>query len=1137
MSMTFRKIVLVSTALVALAAFPVMAGVSGPYNAEFTSAGDGLKKVIKPTSDPVSGNMRIAGWIKPQNIEDGAVVIASLADDQGAIINLTLDRGRLALVVNGANVIASDIALKAGAWAHVTATSDGRSTKLYLDGKQVAQKEVAVSLSAVSSIGLGPRGAGKAFVGRIAGLTVSDARTLDVTRPMPPQEDLIAFETGSPSWPIQVRQMYGQVAPQDAWTLPTSRVAPTKAVVLPAYSGPVVADNIVKGWRLAAAPEVKVTGKDVSSPGFDASRWLVATTPGTVLTTYVDRGVYPDPDYGLNNLAIPEKLNRQDYWYRTEFTIPADLGKDEHFFVTFNGVNYQAEVWVNGRQIGSMKGAFVRGRFDLSPFVTAGQPVAIALKVSPPPHPGIAHEESLSAGPGDNGGQMAQDGPTFVAAEGWDWIPSVRDRNTGLWQDVVLSRTGAVRLGDSQVITDLVDATNRQADVTLIVPVENLSSAPVTSRIEATLSGGNLGPVVVSREVTLPPGQSSVTFSPKEYEGLRLKNPKLWWPNGYGDPVLHALDLKASTANGVSDSRRSRFGIREVSYELSLVTPDDRLERVEANFTAGRELGLRIVDVSHKATRKIAGNQWAVSLQPEAVNSKAITPVDAAELTPHLVIKVNGVRIAARGGNWGMDDWRKRVSRERLEPYYRLHKEANVNIIRNWVGQNTQDVFFDLADEYGLMVMNDFWASTQDYQLEPQDVPLFMSNAEDVVRRYRNHPSIIMWFGRNEGVPQPVLNEALQDLIYREDGTRWYAAASNRVNLSNSGPYAYRPPVEYFTRHAKGFSVEVGTASFPTKEAFEAMVPEADRWPISDSWAYHDWHSSSNGTTKPFEEAMARQFGAPQSFEDFERKAQMMNYDNHRAIFEGMNAGLWKTNSGRMLWMTQPAWPSTMWQIFSHDYDTHGAFYGVKSASEPIHIQMNLPNFSVAIVNNPPVAIKGAKAKVRVFGLDGALLSEKTQKVSVGGVAISSAIDFSIGSYVAKHRTVVVELILTSARGQELSRNVYWQGREDADLQALNSMAHEPIDIEVGQCQVRDATCREVTLSNRGRSPALAVKMTVLDDKGNRVLPVYYGDNYVSLMPGESRTIVTRLPSGQTEAASLSLRGWNVVPKQVPLLP
>ena len=228
----------------------------------------------------------------------------------------------------------------------------------------------------------------------------------------------------------------------------------------------------------------------------------------------------------------------------------------------------------------------------------------------------------------------------------------------------------------------------------------------------------------------------------------------------------------------------------------------------------------------------------------------------------YLVLKVNGVRIAARGGSWGMDDSRKRVSREKLEPYFRLHREANVNIIRNWMGQNTEEMFYELADEYGMMVWNDFWTTTQDYNTEPLDIPLFLDNTRDTVLRFRNHPSIVMWCGRNEGVPSPILNKGIIDLLDKYDGTRYYSPSSNQVNLQNSGPYKFQDPRLYFTLWNHGFSVETGTVSLSTMESLEAWIPKEDQWPIGDAWAYHDWHQSGNGEIEPFMKEVETEFGA-----------------------------------------------------------------------------------------------------------------------------------------------------------------------------------------------------------------------------------------------------------------------------------
>ena len=1094
----------------------------GPYNAEFPAAGDGLVKPV--TQGTISGTgITFSGWFKPSEITPGQVVLVGTGRDALAAID-----GRPAFITGGGQVVAKE-PLKPRQWSFVAAVSDGKTVQLYVNGRPAANG-VLTADAAGTEIHLAPRDP-KGYAGKIAGFTLSgaalDTKTLKGLAANPPVDDLIQFESGSPTWPVQTRQMYGQVAPQDPWTLPHGKGGFTAPAAKPAYQGPAVVDGVIEAWSLQAAPKVAATGERISQPGFDASTWYKATTPGTVLTTLIDRGVYADPSYGLNNLTIPENLNKQDYWYRSEFAVPADYAPGKHLFVTFKGINYAAEIWVNGQRIGDIKGAFVRGQFDLSPYLKTSGPVAIAVKVSPPPHPGIAQEESLSAGPGENGGQMAQDGPSFMAAEGWDWIPSVRDRETGLWQDVTLRSTGAVKIGDTQVITALPKPDNSSAELTINVPVTNLSATPQTVRIDGEITG-ETAPIRVSTTATVAPGESVVHFPV-----VTVDHPKLWWPNGYGDPAMHALKLTASVGNDVSDTAATRFGIRQVTYELSLYDNTGHLERVEANFTKGQELGVRITDGRHEAIHKLPktsgeAQSWATGLNPEAEGTAAITPLPDSTLAPYLVIKVNGIRIAARGGSWGMDDFLKRTERSRLEPYFKLQRLAHVNIIRNWVGQNTEDNFYDLADEYGLMVLNDFWESTQNYQLEAGDVPLFMKNAKDVVDRYRNHPSIILWFGRNEGVPQPVLNEALENLIYSDDGTRWYTGSSNRINLHDSGPYSYKPSVQYFTDFSKGFAVEVGVASFPTLEAFQATVPAADQWPISDTWAYHDWHSASNGSTKPFEAALTAQYGAPTSLPDFERKAQMMNYDAHRAIFEGMNAGLWTTNSGRLLWMTQPAWPSTEWQILSHDYDTQASYYAVKSAGEPIHVQMNLPDHRVIVVNNPQVPLNDATLGVEIYGIDGALIHKSTQPIMVDANAVSQPIDAGIDAAVQAQKLVIIKLSLTVG-GQEVSHNVYWQGSDDVALNGLNSLPATDLGVEAR----RNGQQVTVKLSNPSKVAVLETKLTLLDAKGARILPAYYSDNYVSLMPGETRDVTIDFDSGAP--ANLSVRGWNAATKTVPV--
>jgi hypothetical protein len=635
-----------------------------------------------------------------------------------------------------------------------------------------------------------------------------------------------------------------------------------------------------------------------------------------------------------------------------------------------------------------------------------------------------------------------------------------------------------------------------------------------------------IGELTVGKTVSVNPGRTEVRFTPAEFPQLKLANPRLWWPNGYGRQELYTLDLAVSDRGLASDHRSTRFGIRQVTYDFSLFTAGGELRRVTVDVQGGSARGERLIDNTHEKIKK-SPRGWAASLTPAGETSPAVQPsTDALEL-PHMTLRVNGVRILARGGNWGMDDSRKRIQRERLEPYFRLQKEANLNIVRNWMGTNTEDVFYELCDEYGLMVLNDFWASTQDFQVEPQDPQLFLANAADTVQRYRNHPSIVLWFGRNEGVPQPILNEGLGDLVAKYDGTRHFTGSSNMVNLQGSGPYNYRPPVGYFTDLASGFSVETGTPSLATLEAIEAMVPEEDRWPLSDTIAYHDWHFGGNGDVKTFMETLARRYGAGTSLADFERKAQLINYETYRAVFEGLQAHMWTKNSGRLLWMTHPAWPSNHWQIYSHDYDTHASYYGVKKATEPVHAQMNLPDYSLSLINTTQEAVTGLKLDVTVLALDGRELHRSSFAADTKANDITDLPPAPIAKLIEDNGMVIISLRLRNATGQLISSNDYWQGKDDASSQLLNSMAQQRLKISASASTVGDERLVTVTLVNDGKVPVLATKLTLVDHMGTRLLPTRYTDNYFAVLPGEPRRVVISYPAKLGNRANVNVRGWN----------
>jgi hypothetical protein len=1128
-------------------------GLYGPYSGTFLEGGIGLSKPLRE-HEPLAEAQQdwsLTLWFKTAETAQTALLAGVGGPAETYPRYLALRDGKPVFWAGGAgsdHELESTAALAPGEWHSLAITADVDGAHLFVDGKAAASGRLVLG-PASAAVELAPAAPASTFApapthfGGLLGMVslrtgALNSADLDALLTPPAGLDSLPFEEGSKPWMVQTHAGgNGLRAPQNPATLPHSLTPPQKPIAIAPLAG---ADHVSNGkmllrhgWQMIDAAEVEASGEQIATANFNANGWMQATVPGTALTTLIDRGVYPDPDYGLNNMAIPDSLSTHSFWYRDVFTVGELHGDRKE--LTFHGINYQADIWLNGHKLGVIIGGFLHTSFDVTPYLQARN--VLAVFIQPPPHPGIAHEQSISAGAGGNGGLMMLDGPTFGATEGWDWIPGIRDRNIGLWQDVELSAHNAVKLDVPQIITHLPLPDRSRAEITVRVPLTNTGASNLDGTLELAFDD-----VHIEKKVSAAPGKSTVEFTPSEYRQLVVEHPKLWWPNGYGDPALHTMRLSFKAGGEVSDTRRDRFGVREISYEVAALDNAGHVRNVEvlptvAALAAKTPEARVIVNQTHEGFRETPGG-WTTSLMPGMDHSPAVRDVPGSQTGTALVIRVNGVRIAIRGGSWGMDDMRKRVSRERMEPYFRLHREANVDIIRNWMGQNTEDVFYDLADEYGLLVWNDFWDSTQDYNLEPTDAALFLKNAREVIHRYRNHPSIAIWCGRNEGVPPPTINEGLISLIAEEDGTRYYSADSNTINLHASGPYKYQEPEAYFTTLSRGFAVEVGLPSPPTREAFEAFLPKTDQWPISDAWAYHDWHQDSNGDVAPFMQTIIEEFGAPTSLADFDRKAQMLNYVGHRAVFEGMNAHLWQPNSGRMLWMTQPAWPSTVWQIFSHDYDTQASFYGVKKASEPVHVQMNLPDHDVVIVNNTLDALNGLRVSASVYNTASKMLFDKNAIVAAPSDETTPGLELDLDAALRQEKVLLVKLSLADAQGKLLSDNFYWVYESKSDMQKLNSIASVGLTATATRAAASANEMHvDVKLSNNAGSAAIATKLTLVDaNTGERILPAYYSDNYVSLLPGASKTISIAFPADKaTKAMKVALRGWNVQESSVPV--
>jgi hypothetical protein len=284
--------------------------------------------------------------------------------------------------------------------------------------------------------------------------------------------------------------------------------------------------------------------------------------------------------------------------------------------------------------------------------------------------------------------------------------------------------------------------------------------------------------------------------------------------------------------------------------------------------------------------------------------------------------------------------------------------------------------------------------------------------------------------------------------------------------------------------------------------------------------------------TDKYMAALTRQYGAPAGFDDFVRKAQMLNYVEHRAMYEGMNATLWNPSSGRLMWMSHPSWPSSVWQIYGWNYDANASFYGVKKACEPVHVQMNLPDHAVLVCNTTIAPLNAVRAIAKVYALDGKPLwsHEEVLDVPADGSTKSFAVDLS-----AAKEVCLVKLELHDSRGVLLSDNLYWQAPPDAEYLALAALPRVKLDAAPKLTRDAGKTSVTVQLSNHSAAPALMALLCVRHaGNGEKILPEFSSDNYINLLPGEARALTIEIPAKAAEGPlTLSLEGWNIQPRTI----
>ena len=906
-----------------------------------------------------------------------------------------------------------------------------------------------------------------------------------------------------------------------------------------AYSQPGTVKQVkLVNFDLQSSVAISESGEELSTTGYSSNvYWFPVSVPSTVLTGLVANGIYPDPYSGMNNMLIPDasdefnkkyKLEhfshlpnnpnpwKKPYWYRTTFKVPAS-DKGRCFQLIFKGINYRAGVWLNGRQVADstqMSGMFAQYSLDISKLVKAGDENALAIKIYPLDYPGLPSAEQLEA-LGDfypNGGPTGDIGKnvTMLCSVGWDWVPPVRDRNMGIWLPVYLRTTGGVTISDPKITTEFSGETDTSmAKLSLTLTLLNHTGNNETGKLTVKISPENFKGVSyqsVKSAAVAKDGSTVVDLNPGNTKEFNISKPGIWWPNGYGKPNLYRIRLQFSNASGISDDTTFLFGVRTVSSKA--------------------------VDVN---------GSWRRDFY------------------------VNGRRVHLTGGAWVPDFMLNRDSL-RYDYEMRLCRNANINLVRIWGGGVTPcDEFFEAADRYGLMVWSDFWI-TGDTQGEfkgspdwPIEAEVFKRNVTSTILRIRNHPSLLVWTGGNEGHARRELYDFMRNSITSLDGTRpfipsssgfarlpegWPASWPDNLpgGVYSGGPYTWRDPGDYYARAIAGkdwvFKDETGLPSQPPYNIMSRIVPNLvwDKtlpFPLNHTWGYHD-AATGNGRWDLYYMEMVKRFGEPESMEKFCDKMQLLNAIGYQGIFEAAGHKL-NEIGGVMLWKLNAAFPSVAWQVYDWFLMPNAGYYFMQNACEPVHIQLNRSSKKVMVLNRTYKKVTGLSAQVNVYNLDSKSIFHENLNISLDATDVKET--SNLEKILADTKGIVfVVLNLKNASGKIISHNVYWIS-SDGDYKPMNGMAETSVGVTLLSDE-KGKINRKVTVKITNSSDRIAFFIRPqLMSEGEELLPCFWSGSYFTLAPAESTTVTVTSPSASLTRGMpvLKVSGWNVAAKEIKL--
>jgi len=876
----------------------------------------------------------------------------------------------------------------------------------------------------------------------------------------------------------------------------TALVTLTALVLSSAFAATACADDspasavfLHSNSRLESSCKLAAKAEAVSLPGFDDSKWHPALVPGTVVGSLVADKTLPDPNYGLNLKSFPGAFNdnkkqaanldmpadspfRCSHWFRTEFATPAAYA-NRAIWLHFLGINYRANIWLNGKQLADrneVAGAYRAYEFSIGDLLHKEGKNALAVEIFAP------EKNDL--------------GLTWV-----DWNPTPPDKDTGIWREVFLTSSGDVTLRHP-FANAKVDSAYKSAALTLSAELRNATDHPVRTTFIADLADIHL-----TQPVALAAKESKlIRFSADQFPQLKLAEPHLWWPYQMGEPYLYNAKFRVEISDSASDSASINFGIREVTSELT-------------------ESGGRL-------------------------------------------FKVNGKRVLIRGAAWA-PDMLLRWDSKKLDADLAYVKDMGLNTIR-LEGKTDRDEFFDKTDKLGLLVMPgwiccDAWEHWNKWT--PETKKIAAASMVDQASRLRNHPSVFVWLYGSDGPPPADIENMYLDILKNlewpnptvSSASATPTKVTGKSGVKMTGPYEYVPPVYWFTDTkaggAYGYNTETSPGpAIPTKESLAKFIPKEHLWPIDDYWNFHAGGERFT-TIDVFRDALEKRYGAPTSLDDFERKSQAMTYDNQRSMYEAYARNKY-VSTGVIQWMLNNAWPSLIWHLYDYYLVPAGGYFGTKKSTEIVHVQYDWDTNSVSVINGKYEAMKGYKVSAKLYNIDGKEAGSRDATIDLPADAATKAFDLPTPANLST--TYFLKLQLHDASGNPVSDNFYWLStkpdtmdwkhkkdtvytpqKDFADLTGLNSLPQVKLDVSSGFVLAGQSNIVNVRIKNPSNSVAFLVHLRVSKlETGDDVTPIFWDDNYFSLLPGEERNVSGHFffPALEGNHAVVTVDGYNIVP-------